>query len=114
MWYANAGVDPSNVERAIESTIDVVREAISNGITADELDGTRQLMTGRLALTMQTNAGIAQLLQTIEEFDLGLDYVSRYPLLLGAVTLQSAQDALARHLLPDKIQVAVAGPPSGV
>jgi zinc protease len=60
---------------------------------------------------MQTNAGIAALLQTIEELDLGMDYVERYPSLLGAVTLDSVRAALAAALDPDRLQIAVAGPP---
>jgi zinc protease len=111
LWHSRAGVDPANVDRTIESILSVLRQAIESGITAEELDGTRQLMTGRLALTMQTNAGIAALLQTIEELNLGMDYVERYPSLLGAVTLDSVRAALAATLDPDRLQIAVAGPP---
>jgi zinc protease len=110
LWFVRAGVDPANVERAIESIQGVIRETEAGGFTDDELEGTRQLMTGRLALTMQTNAGIANLLQTIHEFDLGLDYVERYPGILAAVTLDSARTALAGAIDPARLQVAVAGP----
>jgi zinc protease len=110
LWFVRAGVDPANVDRAIESVLEVLREAEEDGLTADELDGTRQLMTGRLALTMQTNAGIASLLMTINEFDLGLDYVERYPSILAGVTLESAREALARAIDPGRLQIAVAGP----
>ncbi|HET7055829.1 MAG TPA: hypothetical protein VFI12_05165, partial [Thermomicrobiales bacterium] len=88
----------------------VIRDTESSGFTEEELEGTRQLMTGRLALTMQTNAGIASLLQTIHEFDLGLDYVERYPNILAAVTLDSTRAALAGAIDPARLQVAVAGP----
>jgi zinc protease len=88
----------------------VIRETEESGFTDDELTGTRQLMTGRLALTMQTNAGIASLLQTIHEFDLGLDYVERYPGILAAVTLDSARAALSDAIDPARLQVAIAGP----
>ena len=111
LWFVRAGVDPANVDLAIQSVIDVIRDASANGLTADELDGTRQLMTGGMALTMQTNNGIAQLLQMIEEFDLGLDYVERYPKLLQEVSLNSAKAALASAIDPDRLQIAIAGPP---
>jgi zinc protease len=110
LWFVRAGVDPVNVERAIESIQGVIRDTESSGFTEEELEGTRQLMTGRLALTMQTNAGIASLLQTIHEFDLGLDYVERYPNILAAVTLDSTRAALAGAIDPARLQVAVAGP----
>jgi zinc protease len=110
LWFSRAGVDPGNVDRAIESILAVTRDALETGITAEELEGTRQLLTGRMALAMQTNAGIAELLQTIEEFEFGLDYVERYPALLAAVTPESARAALGVSLDLDCIQIAVAGP----
>ncbi len=110
LWFSRAGVDPSNVDKAIESVQAVLRDAIDAGFTQDELDGSIQLMTGRLALTMQTNAGIAALLQTIEEYGLGLDYVTEYPKKLADVTLSSANDALRRSLDPDRLLIGVAGP----
>jgi len=110
LWFVRAGVEPANVDRAIHSVLAVVHDAEANGLTAEEIDGTRQLMTGRLALTMQTNAGIASLLQTIHEFDLGLDYVERYPSILANVSPESARAALIRAIDPDRLQIAVAGP----
>lgn len=110
IWHSRAGVDPSNVDRAIASIIAVVNEVASDGLTADEVDGARQLMTGRLALEMQTNAGIAQMLLTIEEFGLGLDYVERYPAILANVTRDSAREALGKWLKPSQFVIAVAGP----
>ena len=59
---------------------------------------------------MQTNAGLASLLQTIHEFDLGLDYVERYPSILANVSPESARAALIRAIDPDRLQIAVAGP----
>jgi zinc protease len=111
IWHSRAGVDPDNVDRAIESIIEVINEVATDGLTGAELDGARRLMTGRLALAMQTNAGIAQMLLTIEEFELGLDYVDRYPAMLDAVTLDSARAAIAQWLLTDRFAIGVAGPP---
>jgi zinc protease len=112
IWHSRAGVDPANVDRAIESIIEVINDVASQGLTAAELDGARRLMTGRLALAMQTNAGIAQMLLTIEELELGLDYVDRYPALLEAVTLDSARAAIADWLAPNRFVIGVAGPPA--
>jgi zinc protease len=72
--------------------------------------GTIQFLTGRLALGMETNAGIAQILQRIEEYDLGLDYVERYPALVGTVTVDSARAALADSIDITRAQTAIARP----
>jgi zinc protease len=110
IWSARAGVDPANIDLAIESILSVVRNAIDRGLTQDEVTGTIQFLTGRLALGMETNAGIAQILQRIEEYDLGLDYVERYPALVGTVTVDSARAALADSIDITRAQTAIARP----
>ena len=110
VWSARAGVDPANIELAIDSIRSVVSDAIANGFSEDEVSGTIRLLTGRLALGMETNAGIASILLQIEEFGLGLDYVERYPGLIGAVTPEMARDAIAAYLDPGQFRVAIARP----
>ncbi|MGH2368409.1 MAG: hypothetical protein ACRDI2_09420 [Chloroflexota bacterium] len=54
---------------------------------------------------------MAGVIQDIELFDLGLDYVERYPQLITALTLEDVNAAAARHLpaFEDTVRV-VAGP----
>ena len=59
---------------------------------------------------LETNAAIANFLQTEEFFGLGLDYDARLPDLLRAVTLDDV-NAAARHALdPARATVVIAGP----
>jgi zinc protease len=110
IWSARAGVDPDNIDRAINSVRDVVVGAIANGFSEAEVAGTIRLLTGRLALGMETNAGIASILLQIEEFGLGLDYVERYPEIIGAVTADKAKAVIEAWLDPAKFRVAIARP----
>jgi zinc protease len=50
------------------------------------------------------------LLLTIEEFDLGLDYLDRYPQIINALTVEALQAAALTHLDPDRLAVGIAGP----
>ena len=63
--------------------------------------------------TLETNLGIATFLQTVEFFELGLDYDVRVPDLLGKVTREDVHAAARRALDPSRAVVAVAGPYAG-
>jgi zinc protease len=105
-----AGVGPSNVDRTIASIDAEITRLIQDGLTEKELTESRQYLVGSLPRTLETNAGIAQFLQTVEFFGLGLDYDLRLPDLLAAVTLNDVQNAARRVLDPERATVVVAGP----
>jgi predicted Zn-dependent peptidase len=59
---------------------------------------------------LETNAGIANYLQTEEFFDLGLHHDVRVPDLLRAVTLEHANAVAKKFLSVDRATVVIAGP----
>ena len=59
---------------------------------------------------LETNAGIANFLQTAEFFGLGLDYDRRLPDLLEAVTLDDVNEAAREAVDPSRATIVVAGP----
>ena len=71
------------------------------GVTAKELDDSRRYLIGSMPRALETNAGIANFLQTAEFFGLGLDYDVRLPDLLGAVTLDEVHAAAGRLSTPN-------------
>ena len=108
-----AGVSPANVDRAVSSIDEELTQLTRDGVTARELQESRQYLIGSMPRALETNAGIANFLQTAEFFDLGLDYDRRLPGLLGAVTLDEI-NAVARRLLdPARAAVVIAGPYQG-
>jgi zinc protease len=104
-----AGVDGSDVERAIAAIDAEVAALGREGVTAEELADTKRYLTGSLPRLLETTAGIATFLQTAEFFALGPDYDARLPGLLEAVTRDAVHAAAAR-LSPDRAAIAVAGP----
>ncbi len=106
-----AGVDPDNIERALEAIDEEVRTMAADGPTAEELTQTRQFLIGSIPRTLETNAGIASFLQSEEQFGLGLDYDRRLADDIRAVTLDQVGAAAAELLHPELAAVAVAGPP---
>ena len=62
---------------------------------------------------LETNAAIANFLQTAEFFGLGPDYDVRMPALLRAVTLDEV-NAIARRVVdPSRAALVIAGPYEG-
>ncbi len=104
-----AGVNPANVDRAVSSIDAEIDRMAAEGPTDKELTESRQYLIGSMPRTLETNAGIANFLQTAEFFDLGLDYDLRLPGYLQAVTRNAVHDT-ARQLDSSKAAVAIAGP----
>jgi zinc protease len=105
-----AGVSPANVDRAVASIDEEVGRLVREGLTPRELDESRRYLIGSIPRALETNAAIANFLQTAEFFGLGLDYDMRLPELLGAVTLDEVTEAARRALDPDRATVVIAGP----
>ena len=108
-----AGVNAANVDRAIESIDEEVSALRKPGITPKELAESRQYMIGSMPRQLETNAGIAQFLQTAEFFNLGLDYDVRLPELLGAVTLEELHRVAQKYLDVAHATIVIAGPYAG-
>ncbi|HJR59408.1 MAG TPA: pitrilysin family protein [Vicinamibacterales bacterium] len=105
-----AGVDPNDVERAIEAIDAEVQALRDGGPTIDELEDTREALIGSIPRMFETNESIAEFLQHAEQFGLGLDYDRRLPALIRAVTMDDVREAARGVLDPGRAAVAVAGP----
>jgi len=105
-----AGISPANVDRAIASIDEEIAGMVRGGVTAKELDESRRFLVGSIPRALETNAAIANFLQTMEFFELGLDYDARLPGLLGAVTLDEVNAAARGVLDAGRATVVVAGP----
>jgi len=108
-----AGVNASNVDRAIDAIDQEVTALHRSGITPRELTESRQYMIGSMPRQLETNAGIAQFLQTAEFFNLGLDYDIRLPDFLGTVTLEGIQSVARKYLDVNRATIVIAGPYAG-
>lgn len=105
-----AGVSPANVDRAVASIDEELAALAGAGPTDSELIESKQYLIWSMPRTLETNIGIANFLQTVEFFGLGLDYDLRVPALLQAVTRDEVHDAARRTLRPDAATVVIAGP----
>lgn len=105
-----AGVSPANVERAIASIDEELLRLRRDGLDEQELEDMKRYLIGSMPRALEANAGIANFLQTMEFFDLGLDYDRRLPGLLSAVTLDQVLEAARQAVDPARATVVIAGP----
>jgi zinc protease len=110
LWVARAGVDPSNTESALASIRAELIKIGTSPVTEVELHDAQSQLIGVLPLALETHDGVAGTLLAIEEFDLGLDYLDRYPALILEVDQERCLDVAGRHLDPSRLAVGVAEP----
>jgi zinc protease len=104
------GVNPANVDRAIESIDEEVRRMATEGMRPEELADCKQYLIGSIPRLLETNGAIATFLQTAEFFGLGLDHDKRLPSLLDAVTLEDVNAAARQTLDVGRAAIVIAGP----
>jgi zinc protease len=109
-WLVSAGVNPANVERAVSSVRDEIRRLQDEPVPADELDDNKSFLIGSLPIHLETNDGVAEMLLDLELYELGLDYLQRYPEMIAAITAEEIQGAAQKYLSADHYALAVAGP----
>jgi zinc protease len=110
------GGTATRADRAGE-TLDVIdkeiRRLAESGPTANELVKAKAYLNGSFALNLDTSSKIAALLVQLQLDGLGIDYFTRRPEMINAVTLDDAK-RVAKRLLDGGLLVTVAGRPEGL
>jgi zinc protease len=109
-WYVSAGVNPDNVEQAIDLINKEISRFVTEPVSDEELADSQANFIGRLPLSLESNAGIAAALSNLERYQLGMDYYLRYPDLIKSITSEEVLVVARRYLDPKMLAVAVAGP----
>jgi zinc protease len=109
-FMVRAGLHPSNVDAAVGYALAEIERMQREPVSDEELADARSAIVRSLPRQLETNEGMAGALHSIEQYGLGLDFLDRFPDLIGAVTAEQVMDVAARRLHPDRCAVAVAGP----
>ena len=110
LWSARAGVAPANVDRALAAMHSELDRLRSQVVTDEELRDAKSYLVGVLPLALETHDGVAATLLGIEEFGLGLDFLERYPGIIGAISPEEVLEAAQHHLDPSRLAIAIAMP----
>ncbi|HLU09085.1 MAG TPA: pitrilysin family protein [Oceanobacillus sp.] len=109
-WSISAGVNPANVELAIERINDELRRLTSEPVSDTDLADNQSYFVGHLPLQLESNEGIAGTLHNMELFNLGLDYLLTYRDRIYSLTKDDLLAAARRYLNPDALVIGIAGP----
>ncbi len=109
-WDVSAGVNPKNVNMAIDLIMKELKRFVKNGVTAQELADSKASYISRLPLSLESNGGVAGAILHIERYQLGLDYYHRYADTVRAVKREHVLEAARKYIDPDRLAIVTAGP----
>lgn len=108
-WMISAGVNPDNLEKAIELLRLELMRFTTEPVTQQELRDVKTQSLGRIPLSLESNAGIASILVSIERYGYGLDHLRELPAIIESITADEVLAAAQRYWDLDKLVITSAG-----
>jgi zinc protease len=112
-WSIHIGVSPARLDFAIDVLKREVGRLRDEPLPDTERKPLLAYIEGSQSLRLESGENIASLLTMMARFDLGFDYLQRYPKLLAAITSEQLQESARRYLDLDRLTVVTAGPELG-
>ncbi len=109
-WEVSAGVNPANLQRAIDLIRRELERYVKRSVYKRELKDSQANFIGRLPLSLESNNGVANALLNLERFQLGLDYYMRYPQAVLEVTPEQILAVSQKYIDPERLIITSAGP----
>jgi len=94
---------------AIEVVRQTVSEFIAHGPTEAELAAAKANIVNGFGLRLDSNAKLLGYVAVIGFYDLPLDWLSRYPEAVQALTVEQVRDAFKRRVLPQHLVTVIVG-----
>ncbi len=91
----------------IEESLKEMYRMQNSPVSEKELADAKAYLTGSFPLRMDTYAKIAGILASIEIYNLGLDYPSKYQTLINSISKDDILRVAKKYLHPDKIVIVV-------
>ncbi len=104
------GASPEQEERALEALLAEIRAIRKVPPSDEEIKTVRDYLSGSFVLGLERNSSLAAFLIRSERFELGFDYIERFPEIVRSVTPEEARAAAEKHIDPDNYVLVSAGP----
>ena len=108
-FSASAGVHTDKSDSSVHEFLYEINLMHDKGMTAEELDFVKKGLVGSFALTFETSAQIAGVLQNIILYGLPENYYNTYLQNIEAVTLQDVEKVSKQYLGTSKMAIVVVG-----
>ena len=109
MFAAYIGTSQEHRAKAIAGFMHEIELIRSDPPSATELRDVQDYLTGSFVFGLERNTNLARYAVRSKRFDLGPDYLQRYPGLIRSVTAEDVLRVARAHLHPDKMIVVSAG-----
>jgi zinc protease len=109
-FIAYIGTAPENLDRAIAGLRGEITRIVEGGVTEEELEIARSYLTGSFVFRFQKNSQVAEFVIEAEVYDLGFDYLDRFPELIRGVTVEDVNRVARKYIDPQHLTTVVVGP----
>lgn len=110
MWSIAAGVNPSNLPRAVEGVREEMERLRSQPFSLEELRDGKDNQIGSLIVSLERNAEMASELHRMEYYGLGMDFIERYADIVRDLPDDSVRAIARKYFDPANASMVVAGP----
>lgn len=108
------GTSNSSVGDAIELVKAELFKIRTDGVTVDELEAAKTYINGSFPLRLSSNSKIANIMVSMQLFDLPIRYLSDRPGLINSVTPDDILRVAQRLINPESMIITVVGKPEGL
>jgi len=112
-FIAFIGTSPENQTLATEGLVNEIRRIIEEPVTKEELQDAKDYLTGSFVFAFESVSQIARFLVHAEVYELGFDYVDKYPGYIRNVTAEDIARVARKYLDSENYTLVVVGPVNG-
>ncbi len=109
-FIAYIGTSPDNLRPAIEGLKGEIARIAREPVTQEEIEVAKDYLTGSFVFHFQKNSQIADFLIEAEIYDLGFDYLDRYPDIIRSITRDEIARVAGEYIDPENLTEVVVGP----
>ncbi|HST20466.1 MAG TPA: pitrilysin family protein, partial [Blastocatellia bacterium] len=100
-FVAYIGTSPENLDRAIEGLRKEIVRIVREPVSQEEVESAIAYLTGSFVFHFQKNLQIADFLVEAEVYELGFDYLEKYPEIIRNITVDDISEVARKYIAPD-------------
>lgn len=101
---------PEDVQQAIDSTVALLQQLRTAGVTAAELDAAKRSITDSYPVSLADPSTLTATLAINAVYGLSAEEIRQFPEQIEAVTLEQVQRAIEQLIHPENLVIVTAGP----
>jgi zinc protease len=110
MWSLSAGVNPTNLAKALTSIREELERLRSDPFAPEEIRDGKDNQVGSLIVSLERNAEVAAELHRMEYYGLGMGFLERYADIVHGISEGRVRDLAAKYFTSNGSSIVVAGP----